>query len=57
MIEFYNNDPSTRALALAGGSCSGFRPTGVLKGATGLSVGLHMSLCAQKVSFALAWQC
>jgi ribose 5-phosphate isomerase RpiB len=34
-------DPSTRALALAGGSCSGLRPTGVLEGATGLPVGLH----------------
>jgi len=33
--------PSTRAPALAGGSCSGFRPTGVLEGATGLPVGLH----------------
>ena len=35
--------PSTRAPALAGGSCSGFRPTGVLEGATGLPVGLHRS--------------
>jgi dTDP-4-amino-4,6-dideoxygalactose transaminase len=34
-------DPSTRAPALAGGSCSGFRPTGVLEGATALPVGLH----------------
>jgi thiamine biosynthesis protein ThiI len=34
-------DPSTRAPALAGGSCSGFRLTGVLEGATGLPVGLH----------------
>ena len=34
-------DPSTRSPALAGGSCSGFRPTGVLEGATGLPVGLH----------------
>ncbi len=34
-------DPSTRAPALAGASCSGFRPTGVLEGATGLPVGLH----------------
>jgi len=25
----------------AGCSCSGFRPTGVLEGATGLPVGLH----------------
>ena len=36
-------DPSTRAPALAGGSCSGFRPTGVLEGATGLPVGLHFA--------------
>ena len=35
-------DPSTRAPALAGDSRSGFRPTGVLKGATDLPVGLHM---------------
>ena len=35
-------DPSTRAPALAGGSRSGFRPTGVVEGATGLPVGLHM---------------
>ena len=35
------SDPSTRAPALAGGSYSGFRPTGVLEGATGLPVGLH----------------
>jgi thiamine biosynthesis protein ThiI len=34
-------DPSTRAPALAAGSCSGFRPTGVLETATGLPVGLH----------------
>ena len=34
-------DPSTRASALAGGSCSGFRPTGVPEGSTGLPVGLH----------------
>jgi hypothetical protein len=36
-------DPSTRAPASAGGSGSGFRPTGVLEGATGLPVGLHPS--------------
>jgi len=35
-------DPSTRAPALAGGSRSGFRPMGVLDGATGLPVGLHL---------------
>ena len=34
-------DPSTRSPALAGDSRSGFRPTGVLEGATGLPVGLH----------------
>ena len=34
-------DPSTRASALAGGSRSGFRPTGAVEGATGLPVGLH----------------
>jgi len=34
-------DPSTPAWALAGGARSGFRPTGVVKGATGLPVGLH----------------
>jgi len=34
-------DPSIRAPGLAGGSRSGFRPTGVLEGATGLLVGLH----------------
>ena len=34
-------DPSTRAPALAGGSCSGFRPTSVLEGSTGLTVALH----------------
>ncbi len=33
--------PSTRVPALAGGSRSGFRPTGVVEGATGLPVGLH----------------
>ena len=35
-------DPSTQAPALAGGSRSGFRPTGVVEGATGLPAGLHM---------------
>src|SRR3990172_12740853 len=34
-------DTSTRAPALAGGSRSGFRPTGVVESATGLPVGLH----------------
>jgi hypothetical protein len=32
--------PSTRFPALAGGSCSGFRPTAAVEGATGLPVGL-----------------
>jgi len=36
------SDPSTRAPALAGDSRSGFRPTGVVEGVTGLPVGLHM---------------
>jgi len=36
-------DPSTRAPALARGSCSGLRPTGVLKGDMGLPVGLHVA--------------
>jgi len=35
-------DPSTPVPALAGGSCSGFRPTGALEGATGLPVGPHL---------------
>lgn len=34
-------DPSTRAPALTGGSCSGFRPTGAMEGVTILPVGLH----------------
>ena len=36
-------DPSTRAPALAGGSCSGFRPMGKVEIATGLPVGLHLA--------------
>ena len=40
-VESWIIDPSTRAPALAGASCSGFRPTGVLEDATGLPVGLH----------------
>ena len=40
-VEDMYRDPSTRAPALAGGSCSGFRPTGVVEGATGLPVGIH----------------
>jgi hypothetical protein len=39
-------DPSTRAPALAGSSRSGFRPTGVVEGATGLPVGLHFKVNA-----------
>jgi hypothetical protein len=42
-VEDMYRDPSTRAPALAGGSCSGFRPTGVLEVATGSPVGLHKS--------------
>jgi hypothetical protein len=38
---FTNHIPSTRALASAAGSCSGFRPASIRKGATGLRVGLH----------------
>jgi hypothetical protein len=34
-------DSSTQAPALAEASCSGFRPTGGLEGATGLPVGIH----------------
>ena len=39
-------DPSTRAPALARGSPSGFRLTGVVEGATGLPVGLHNGLAS-----------
>ena len=45
--------PSTRAPALAGDSCSGFRPTGGLEGATGLPVGLHIRLAV--VCAPLVW--
>jgi len=45
---FRGADPSTRAPALAGGSRSGFRPTGVLEGATGLPVGLHLDCLFDK---------
>ena len=41
-------DPSTRAPALGGGSCSGFRPTGVLEDATGSPVGLHTKIAARR---------
>mgnify|MGYP001174060023 FL=1 len=40
-LDIYAADPSTQAPAFAGGSGSGFRPMGVLEGATGLPVGLH----------------
>ncbi len=40
---FANYFPSTRATALARGSCSGFRPTGVLERATALPMGLHLN--------------
>jgi hypothetical protein len=45
-------DPSTRAPALAGASRSGFRPTGVVEGATGLPVGIQTdpSAAARPVS-------
>ena len=38
----YCFDPSTRSPALAEGSRSGFRPTGVVEGVTGLPVGLNL---------------
>jgi hypothetical protein len=41
-------DLSTRAPALARGSCSGFRPTGVLEDATGSPVGLHTKRAARR---------
>ena len=34
--------PFDSSPGLGRGSCSGFRPTGVLKGATSLPVGLHV---------------
>jgi len=37
-------DPSIQAPGLARGSYSGFRPTCVLEGATGLPVGLHKTV-------------
>jgi len=43
-------DPSTRSPDLAGGSCSGFRPAGVLQGATGLPVGLHLPTQPNRIS-------
>ena len=39
--ELFDFNPLTRAPALSGGSRSGFRPTGLVEGATGLPVGLH----------------
>ncbi|MBM2805261.1 MAG: hypothetical protein HW419_3154, partial [Deltaproteobacteria bacterium] len=41
LVDDVTADPSTRTPALAGGSRSGFRPTGVVEGPTGLPVGLH----------------
>ena len=41
VVEDVTADPSTRVPALAAGSRSGFRPTGVVEGPTGLPVGLH----------------
>jgi len=52
-VEDKYRDPSTRAPALAGGSCSGFRPTGVLEGATGLPVGLHFESASVILSIVL----
>ena len=45
-------DPSTCAPALAGGSRSGFRPTGTVEGATGLPVGLHGAIEFRNLTFA-----
>jgi len=39
----YCFDPSTRSPALAEGSRSGFRPTGVVEGVTGLPVGAQLA--------------
>ncbi len=39
-------NPSTRTPS--GDSCSGFRPTGVLEGATGAPVGLHTKTAARR---------
>ena len=47
-------DRSTRAPAKAGGTCSGFRPTGVVEGATGLPVGLHKKSCIVLLFLALS---
>ncbi|MBI2368319.1 MAG: type II toxin-antitoxin system HicA family toxin [Deltaproteobacteria bacterium] len=44
---YFPVDPSTRAPALAGGSRSGFRPKGVVEGATGLPVGLHNKILSR----------
>ena len=40
-VAVHQTGPSTRAPAFAGGSRSGFHPTGVRDDAAGLSVGLH----------------
>jgi ATP-binding cassette subfamily B protein len=45
-------DPSTCAPALAGDSRSGFRPTGIVEGATGLPVGLHGAIEFRNLTFA-----
>ncbi len=41
-------DPSTRVPALGGGSCSGFRPTGVLEDTASSPVGLHTKMVARR---------
>lgn len=46
--------PSTCAPAKAGGSRSGFRPTGTVEGATGLPVGLHGAIEFRGLTFAYA---
>ena len=40
-VTYTLSEPSTGDPVLAADFCSGFRPTGVLEGATGLPVGLH----------------
>jgi ATP-binding cassette subfamily B protein len=47
-----SGDPSTCAPALAEGSGSGFRPTGIVEGATGLPVGLHGTVEFRNLTFA-----
>ena len=48
--------PSTRAPALAGGHCSGYRPAVVLEWATGLPVGFHAQTSTPGLTFQDAWR-